>query len=105
MKVVISESEFIHRINEDGDDSLATKAVKAAYGAVKSKLVALLTGNQILDSIGTVIKIMSFLPGVDGKAVENKMKELTSFMQGGIKNIDQLLEKVPLLETLFGEEK
>lgn len=67
--------------------------------------MALLTGNSLLSSIGTIIKIMSFLPGVDGKIVEEKMKEMTSFMQGGIENLDKLLEKVPLLETIFGEEK
>lgn len=36
MKVVVTESDMIRHINEGGDDSLATKAVKAAYGAVKS---------------------------------------------------------------------
>lgn len=95
MKVILTEE----------DEGLMAKFAKKAYSAVKTKLVSILTGNQVLESIGTVMDLLSFLPGVDRKAFDDKMKELSGFMNGGIENMDELLKKVPLLETLFGEEK
>ena len=92
-------------ILEKDDESWMDKGIKMAYSAVRTKIVALLTGNVTINTIGTVLDLLSFLPGVDRKIVDDKMKDMSDFLHGGIENMDNLLKKVPLLETLFGDEK
>lgn len=75
------------------------------YSAVKTKIVAMLTGTEVLSHIGTVLDLLSFLPGVDRKIVDDKLKSMTKMLQGGIENMDEFLKKIPFLETLFGDEK
>lgn len=92
-------------ILEKDDESLVVKGAKLAYGAVKNKLVSIITGHAALDSIGTILKLLSFLPGVDKDAVENKMKELSGFLNSKIEDFDEFMKSIPMLETLFGDEK
>lgn len=92
-------------IVEKDDESLVVKGAKLAYGAVKNKLVSIITGNAALSSIGTILKLLSFLPGIDRDAVENKMKELSGFLNSNIEDFDEFMKSIPMLETLFGDEK
>lgn len=92
-------------IVEKDDESLVVKGAKLAYGAVKNKLVSIITGNAALSSIGMILKLLSFLPGVDKDAVENKMKELSGFLNSKIEDFDEFMKSIPMLETLFGDEK
>ena len=91
-------------INES-DEGLIVKAAKTAYGAVKNKLVSIVTGNSAVAAVGGVLTILSFLPGIDKEKVDQKRKELADFMNNGVKDFDAFLEKVPLLTTLFEDEK
>ena len=92
-------------IVEKDDESLVVKGAKLAYGAVKNKLVSIITGNAALDSIGTILKLLSFLPEIDRDAVDNKMKELSGFLNSKIEDFDEFMKSSPMLETLFGDEK
>ena len=98
MKVIIEA-------DDQQDDGLMAKAMKMAYGAVKNKLVSILTGNQVLNSIDTVLSILGFLNVIDREEADEKLKSISSFMKSGVDNLDGLLEKVPLLEEMFGSEK
>lgn len=95
MKVIVRED----------DDSLVVKGAKMAYSAVKNKIVSILTGHAVLSQIGTVISLLSFLPGIDREKVDEKMKELSNFLNSKIEDFDEFLKSVPMLETLFGDEK
>ena len=107
MKVVVERSWYLRKFQEAAeqkdDDGLIAKAAKMAYGAVKNKLVSILTGNQVLNSIGTVLDILGFLNVIDRDEADKKLKELSGFMNAGVDNMDELLGKVPLLEDIFGE--
>jgi hypothetical protein len=92
-------------IVEKDDETLVVKGAKMAYAAVKNKLVSILTGHEVLSNIGTVLSLLSFLPGVDKDAVENKMKELSGFLNSKIEDFDEFMKSIPMLETLFGDEK
>lgn len=92
-------------IVEKDDESLIVKGAKMAYGAVKNKLVSIITGHQALSSIGTVISLLSFLPGIDKDEVEKKMKDLSGFLNSKIEDFDEFMKSIPMLETLFEDEK
>lgn len=79
--------------------------MKMAYGAVKNKLVSILTGNQVLNSIGTVLDILGFLKVIDKDKTEKDLNRISGTLKSGVDNMDELLAKVPLLEDMFGSEK
>lgn len=79
--------------------------MKMAYNAAKNKLVSLLTGNQVLNSIGTVLDVLGFLHVIDREEADKKLKGVSNLMKSGVDNMDELLSKVPLLEDIFGSEK
>ena len=103
MKVIIEDEK--NPEEKEDKDGLMAKALKTAYGAVKSKLVSILTGNQVLNSIGTVLDILGFLRVIDRDKADAELKKLSGFMKSGVDNMDNLLGKVPLLEDIFGSEK
>lgn len=49
--------------------------------------------------------MLSFLPGIDREKVDEKMKELSNFLNSKIEDFDEFLKSVPMLETLFEDEK
>lgn len=102
MKVIIEDEK---KSEEKQDNGLVAKALKTAYGAVKNKLVSILTGNAVLSSIGTVLDILGFLNVIDRDKADAELKKLSGFMKAGVDNMDNLLGKVPLLEDIFGSEK
>ena len=102
MKVIIEDEK---KSAEKQDNGLVAKALKTAYGAVKNKLVSILTGNAVLSSIGTVLDILGFLNVIDRDKADAELKKLSGFMKSGVDNMDNLLGKVPLLEDIFGSEK
>ena len=107
MRVIIDEEDEKKKDEEKGkeDDGLVVKAAKFAYNAAKSKLVALLTGTSVLNNIGTVIDILGFLRVIDKEEAKKKLNTMQDFMVSGVDNMDKILEKVPLLEEMFGDEK
>ena len=107
MRVIIDEEDEKKKDEEKGkeDDGLVAKAAKFAYNAAKSKLVALLTGTSVLNNIGTVIDILGFLRVIDKEEAKKKLNTMQDFMVSGVDNMDKILEKVPLLEEMFGDEK
>lgn len=92
-------------IVEKDDETLVVKGAKLAYDAVKNKLVSIITGNQALSSIGTILNLLSFMPGVDKDAVENKMKQLSQHLNSNIEDFDEFMKSIPMLELIFGDEK
>ena len=91
-------------INES-DEGLIVKAAKKAYGCVKNKIVAILTCNTALSGLGTVISLLSFLPGIDRDKVQGKMKEMSKSLNDAVDNVDVFLKSVPVLSTLFEDER
>ena len=102
MKVIIEDEK---KSEENQDDGLIAKTMKMAYGAVKNKLVSILTGNQVLNSIGTVLDILGFLKVIDKDKTEKDLNRISGTLKSGVDNMDELLAKVPLLEDMFGSEK
>lgn len=102
MKVIIEEDEAKGSGESDG---LVKKAAKFAYNSVKNKLVSMLTGNDALSKLGTVIDILGFLRVIDKEKAHKKLASLSDFMKSGVDNLDKILAKVPLLEEMFGDEK
>lgn len=92
-------------IVEKDDESLIVKGAKMAYGAVKNKLVSIITGHAALSQIGTVLSLLSFLPGIDKDVVEKKMKDMSGFLNSKIEDFDEFMKSIPMLETLFEDEK
>ena len=87
------------------DDGFIEKAAKKAYGGLKQSLVATLTGNAPLTMVGKILDALSFLHIVDRKKADEQLKKFTAFQDGGLDKVDAFLDKVPLLEDLFGSEK
>lgn len=105
MKVYLEADDIQKAKDNKDDDGIVAKTMKKMYSSLKTKLVAMLTGQQVLNNIGTILDVLTFLHIVDRKKADEKMKQLTGFMQAGVENTDQLLAKIPLLEEMFGEEK
>ena len=118
MKVVVEHSWYKMKYAEENDaaqsqnngekkedNGIVAKTMKTAYNAVKNKLVSLLTGNDVLNSIGTILDVLGFLHIIDRKEADKKLKGLSNLMKSGVDNMDELLSKVPLLEDIFGSEK
>lgn len=102
MKVIIEDEKKSSKENQD--DGLIAKTMKMAYGAVKNKLVSILTGNQALSSIGTVLDILGFLRVIDKDKTEKDLNRISDTLKSGVDNMDELLAKVPMLEDMFGSE-
>lgn len=92
---------------EEEEKSLMQKAKDFATDAVKKKIVSILTGGQVLSSIGLILDILQYVPGInfDRSVVDEKLNTIISSLQGGVEDIDAWLKKIPMLETLFGDEK
>ena len=92
---------------EEEEKSLMQKAKDFATDSVKKQIVSILTGGDVLSNIGLVLDILQYVPGLDfdRSVVDEKVNGIISSLQGGVEDIDSWLKKVPMLETLFGDEK